>query len=135
MEMVNEQQPVQSPPQQIQPVSPVQPVQPAPQGKGINKLFIVIAVLIIIAVITGGVFAYNSYKTSKTNLQGAANVNNPNKNVNNPAKQGVVNSTITDTSDAQIDKDLQSIDQSLNNTDANAAAVDQGLNDQQINLQ
>lgn len=132
MDVINEQQqPVQS---QLQPVQPIQPVQPAPQNTGINKMFIVIAVLIIIAVITGGVFAYNAYKTAKVNTQEAINSNSPNKNINN-AKQGVVNSTITDTSDTQIDKDLQSIDQSLNNTDANAAAVDQGLNDQQINLQ
>jgi predicted PurR-regulated permease PerM len=124
-------QPLVQPQTQAQPL----PLQPVPQNKGINKLLVVFAVLIFIAILSGGLFAYNSYKTSKTNLQQTANVYNPSKNINNPAKQAVVNNTINDTSDTQIDKDLQSVDQSLNNVDANSTAVDQGLSDQQTNLQ
>ena len=128
MERTEKEQPVQIKPQ----VS-----QSSPQNTGINKLFIGIAVVIIFAVITGGFFAYKAYKNSKTNQNVAAlNASSVPKSSNNPVQtQAVVNSTAQDNSDAQINKDLQLIDNGLNNTDANAAAVDQGLSDKQTNLQ
>jgi len=130
----------------LNPVTQASPISSVPQSplsqttasevKNGSKMKIIIALVIVLVILGGlGFFGYSYFITSKVNLQGTTNVNNLNKNTANQVKQDVVNSTVTDTSNAQIDKDLQSIDQGLNNTDANAAAVDQGFNDQQTNLQ
>lgn len=124
----------QTPPTSSIPQSPpLQAVTPDPSKNSKIKM---IAVLIIILAVLGAmsVFGYSYFKGSKLNNQEAIDSNIPSKNANS-AKQEVINSTATDTSDAQIDKDLQSIDTGLSDIDTSTTAVDQGLNDQQTNLQ
>lgn len=52
---------------------------------------------------------------------------------NMPANNSDASATSpTDTSDAAIDKDLSSVDNQMNNLNADSGSIDQGLNDQPI---
>lgn len=131
METVTEQIPTVAQEQVSQPQIPQEQNVP---NKRINKVYLLAGLVLVVFLLAGGAFAYTTFLSPKTTSPNNAGLNSYYNNQKQVQKK-VENSTITDTSDAQIDKDLQSINESLSNMDANAAAVDQGLNDQQINLQ
>ncbi len=129
-------------------MDPVQPVQTASQqqvppqqvpqqqnvvNKGINKTLLLAGVVLVIVLLAGGLFAYTTFlspEAATTNNVGLSNSYNQ-----KPVQKEVQNNTATDTSDTQINKDLDNIDSSLTNLDSGTTAVDQGFNDQAVNLQ
>lgn len=131
METVTEQIPTVVQEQVSQPQIPQEQNVP---NKRINKVYLLAGLVLVVFLLAGGVFAYTIFLSPKTTSPNNAGLNSYYNNQKQVQKK-VENSTITDTSDAQIDKDLQSINESLSNMDANAAAVDQGFNDQAVNLQ
>jgi hypothetical protein len=78
---------------------------------------------------------YGGSKATNTSVQKTVNTGTSGNNNPGQIQQTVVNQATKDTSDTQINKDLQTIDSGINNTDADSTAVDQGLNDQETNLQ
>ena len=125
-------QPAQTTSQQQ--VSPQQvPQQQNVVGKGINKTYLLAGLALVVVLLAGGLFAYTTFlspKTATTNNAGLSNSYNQ-----KPVQKEVQNNAATDTSDAQINKDLDNVDSSLTNLDSGTTAVDQGFNDQAVNLQ
>lgn len=114
------------------PVQPNVPQETLPQSKGVSKLLIAVLMIVVIAILGGGLFAYSKFG-------GGVNKNSVNNYVQpSPppsATQKAAVNPANDKSDAQVDKDLQSADSSLNILDTTATQIDQGLNDQPDSLQ
>jgi len=104
-------------------------------NKGINKVYLLAGLVLVVLLLAGGVFAYTTFLSPKTTSPDNAGLNNYYNNNQKQVQKELQNSAITDTSDTQINKDLDTIDSNLNNLDSDTAAVDQGFNDQAVNLQ
>ena len=114
------------------PVQPNVPQETLPQRKGVNKMLIVALVVAAVAILAGGLFAYSRFSggVSRNSVSNYVQPSSP----PSATEKAAVNPA-NDKSDAQIDKDLQSADSSLNILDTTATQIDQGLNDQPDNLQ
>ncbi len=134
----------QTPSLQAQPVTPVMPqapIQPTanqtpnmvPSNGGMGKKVLLVLVLVILfaGVLGGGYYLYQNSTSSKTQN---ANVYIQPTTAVSPTPQ-VYQSNPSDTSNQAITSDAQAAGQNLNNLDASLNSVDQGLADQQTNLQ
>jgi hypothetical protein len=101
----------------------------------VNKILLVGAFVLVVVLLLGGLLVYGGSKATNTSVQKTVNTGTSGNNNPGQIQQTVVNQATKDTSDTQINKDLQTIDSGINNTDADSTAVDQGLNDQETNLQ
>lgn len=126
-------QPIQQPAYQEQVPPPQVPQEQEVPKKGINKIiFIAGGLIVIVLLVAGGSFAYLNLSSQKPTQNTALNSYTNNQK---QVQKEVENSAITDTSDTQISKDLETIDNILSSLDSGTAAVDQGFNDKAVNLQ
>jgi hypothetical protein len=87
--------------------------------------------VVVLALVVGGGYAY--YALNQRVL-----VNTAKNSLLNSPKPVVENAVVnpnSDTSNAQIDKDVQNVDNNLNTLDSTITQIDKGLNDQPDNLQ
>lgn len=117
--------------QQVPPPQPLE--QPRVVGKGINKTLLLAGLALAAVLLAGGLFVYATFLSPKTPSLNNAGLSNSYSQ--KPVQKEVQNNAATDTSDTQINKDLDNIDNSLINLDSGATAVDQGFSDQAVNLQ
>lgn len=113
--------------------TPVAP-ESEPQKQNSPKLAVVLSLLFIVILIAGIVVFYKASKRSRT--QTAYNTTSVNTKSSNqlpsPQPTGIANSF---SSNAQLDQDTQTIDTKLNALDTDLNNVNQGLSDQQGDLQ
>ncbi|MCL5411316.1 MAG: hypothetical protein M1150_01055 [Patescibacteria group bacterium] len=89
---------------------------------------------IIIVVILGILFIYQVLKPSSPKSIQNAITSNSNQATQSNSSGRATTATGSVASDQQIDQDLQSVEKDLNSLGNEAAAVDQGFNDQQGDL-
>ena len=122
-------------PQPVTPQSQSQPVaqMPPQQGKGsskkIFKLLLVVFILVILSL--GGFLAYSYFNSQEKYNAGVYNYPTPVPAT--PTPTDVLNPN--DTSDSSIDNNNQIVDKSLNDLNADLNSVNDSLNDKQTNLQ
>lgn len=118
---------------QSQPVTQPQPVvPPTPESNGGKKrLMMLLLVLLLVILGIGGFFAYSYFNSSKTYNAGVYNY--PTAAQMSPTPTEAINPT--DTTDAALDKDTQTVDQQLNGLNSDITGVDDSVNDKQTNLQ
>ena len=125
------------------PVQPIQEQAPPPQvpqeqtvgKKGISKVYVLVGLVVIALLLTGGIFAYTIFLSPKSVSKNEPALNNSYNDTQKQVQKEVQNSAATDISDTQINKDLDAIDSNIDNLDSSTTAVDQGFNDQAVNLQ
>ncbi len=96
-----------------------------PQTKGSSNTLLFLGVFIVAVVLLTGVVIYRS---SANKLLPVENSNHQNENTNSMKPND------TTSTDIQLEKDGQSIDTNLNALSADMNNVDQGLNDQPVDL-
>lgn len=126
------QQPVQ-PAYQEQVPPPQAPQEQNVARKGLSKTYLLGGLVLVVVLLTGGLLAYVTFLSPKTATTNNASLSNSYTQKQTPKADQV--NPATDTSDTQINKDLDNIDSSLTNLDSGSTAVDQGFNDQAVNLQ
>lgn len=144
--MDNAQTPLSQPAQPAgqMPASPQPAANQTSQSAGTNnppkgsKMPLIIFVVIIILIIAAGVGYVSTQKKSTTSTD-MANSNNILSNITPTITAAMMPpsptpSPINDTSEAGIQKKMDNIDTSLNNASTDIQGVDQGLNDQSVNL-
>lgn len=102
-----------------------------------NKIYIVVAMALLI-VATAAFLLYSKYVSNNTNTVLLQDVPNSSSTPSDTSSSGSVNtdstanvdvsSGINDSSDTQLDKDIQAIENDLNKVEENAKAVDQSIN-------
>lgn len=128
-------QPEQQPAQQPQPPAQQLPQTPAPPPGSHNGLLIAIGLLALAILL--GIIIYLMRGPSQ-NTPGTSLI--PTKGIEYTPSPESPRDTSTDsalpkgTGDTQLDQDIKNIDGTLDTTESNLGNVDQGLNDQSVNL-
>jgi len=104
---------------------PIGTTQPAPEVKSSSKkvlLGVIAASILLFGVIIIYALSTQSTNTSKTN------------SYKNYQSLSPTPSSVTSTTDTQLDKDTQNIDSNINSLDSDVNSVNQGLNDKPVDL-
>lgn len=109
--------------------SPVSASEKPKSGAGKKLLLVIVLILLLVGILGGGYYLYLNNKTTHN----VNTYNAPTTSVT-PTPQAYQPNP-KDTSDQALNSDSSQASQNLNNIDSSLNAVDQGLNDQQTNLQ
>lgn len=120
--------PEPAPQTQQQPVSP-QPAVPQPVETSSKKPFIIILIIILLLVIGAFYFFMIKQKNGTTNIKPISQIPQPVVISSPSATPSVIN---LDSSDTQLDKDIQAINDKANNLATDVNNVNTGLNDKPI---
>ena len=99
-----------------------------------SKMWIIIAALVLLVLLIGGFYLYRNkgitVKKQTVSTNNSATILHP-----TPTSQNASNIKNTSTTNSQLDLDMQKVNSDYDNLNNDSVSVDQGLNDQQTNLQ
>lgn len=124
---------VQQPPTPPAQVPPSSPQTAAPSSPKSQKGLLIAAVLIILVIISGIGF-YLMQRGSSTYIKSSSNIQPTANQTIAPTKTTDNSALPAGNSDSQLEKDAQTVNTQLDTATNDLGSVDQGLNDQPVNL-